>query len=160
MARAVALKFELVFRVDFQTNIRGHHVYKDVWVPAIGEQLICKKDTREEANEYDEDSIGVFKVAEEGEDKKDLLVGHIPIELSKLLNQYLQADNSNIMIATVSGKRKRELGLVVPAKFKCITSNKKLAKILHDELTKKKTKFSYLELSVDPFHDRKRVEYQ
>jgi len=49
----------LAFTVKFETNIRGHHVYKDVWKPSIGEKLICKFDEREEAIEYDENSIGV-----------------------------------------------------------------------------------------------------
>ena len=39
-------------------------------------------------------------------DEKKVLVGHIPIELSKLINQFRQADDSNLMTATVAGKRK------------------------------------------------------
>ena len=50
-------------------------------------------------------------------DEKEVLVGHIPIELSK---RFLQADDSNSMTATVAGKRKREQqGLVVQSTFKC-----------------------------------------
>ena len=67
-------------------------------------------------------------------DEKEVLVGHIPIELSKLINQFLQADDSNSMTATVAGKRKREQGLVVPSTFKCFSLNKKLSKILYEEV--------------------------
>ena len=155
MARAIPLKFDLVFKVEFQTNIGGHHVYKDVWTPTVGERLNCRKDYREEAKEYDENAIGVYKKTEE----EDLLVGHIPIKLSKLMNQYLGADSSNRLVATISGKRKRELCLVVPAKFKCISMKKKVAQILHEELIKKKGKYSYLELVVEDFIARKRIDY-
>ena len=50
------------------------------------------------------------------------------IELSKLINQFLQADDSNSMTATVAGKRKREQGLVVPSTFKCFSLNKNFLK--------------------------------
>ena len=28
-----------------ESVIRGHHVYKDVWTPVIGEELICQRET-------------------------------------------------------------------------------------------------------------------
>ena len=37
------------YKIEFQTAIRGHHIYKDVWVPLIGQEFICKADDREEA---------------------------------------------------------------------------------------------------------------
>ena len=43
MARAIPIKIELVFKVQFQANIRGHHIYKDVWTPTVGERLNCRK---------------------------------------------------------------------------------------------------------------------
>ena len=83
----------------------------------------------------------------------------MPIEISKLMNQYLGADSSNRLVATISGKRKRELGVVVPAKFKCILMKKKVAQILHEELIKNKGKYSYLELVIEDFIARKRIDY-
>ena len=74
----------------------------------------------------------------DGSEEKEVLVGHIPIELSKLINHFLQADDLNSMTATVAGKRKREQGLVVPSTFKCFSLNKKLSKVLYMELMKKK----------------------
>ena len=71
---------EINYRIEFQTAIRGHHIYKDVWVPHIGQNLICKRDTREEAMEYDKNAIGVFK-----SDDPETLVEHLPIEISCLL---------------------------------------------------------------------------
>ena len=50
-----------------------------MWTPILGEQLKCMKDDREEAKDHDENAIGVYKINVETE---DLLVGHIPCEIS------------------------------------------------------------------------------
>ena len=65
----MAQTFRTGFKIEFLTNIRGHHVYKNTWCPELDEKLICRKDNREDAIRYDELSIGVYK------DEK--LVGHI-----------------------------------------------------------------------------------
>ena len=41
-------------------------------------------------------------------------------------------------VAKVTGKGKREMGLVVPARFKYMAKKKTFAKKLHKELVKKK----------------------
>ena len=59
-----------------------------MWTPTIGEKLKCKHDTREEAKEHDENAIGVYNDTagdEDNQDEKELLLLHIPIELSKLI---------------------------------------------------------------------------
>ena len=45
---------------------------------------------------------------------ENTLAGHVPIKLSRLLAFFLQANN--LLTAKVAGKRKREVGLVLPAK--------------------------------------------
>ena len=103
MARIMRVQeFEMVYQILFGTNIRGHHVYKDIWNPTLSEILNVKFDTREEA-------LGIYA--------DETLVGHVPIELSSLLHFFLEADEQNRLICQVIGKRKREVGLVVPAKF-------------------------------------------
>ena len=52
-------KCRLQYNVDFESVIRGHHVYKTVWKPEIGERLVCKKDDQEEAAVYDTNAIGI-----------------------------------------------------------------------------------------------------
>ena len=47
--------------LKFKAPIRGHHVYKANWSPVMNEVLICKKDNCEEAQEYDSNSVGVYK---------------------------------------------------------------------------------------------------
>ena len=68
---------------------------------------------------------------------EEVLVGHLPIEFSKLIAFFIDTEDNNVH-AVVTGKRKREVGLSVPAKFNCFTSSKRHAKIRHEELLKRK----------------------
>ena len=94
-----------------------------------GNMAQSMKDKRGEAMEYDKNAIGVYRTPSESEQK--MLVGHVPIELSSLMNNFLKANDSNKLVAKVSGKRKREVGLVVPTKFKYWTSSFRLARKIH-----------------------------
>ena len=53
--------------------VRGHHVYKEVWTPVIGEVLPVFP---EPDNPHDKRAVAIFK---EGS-----IVGHVPRELSKI----------------------------------------------------------------------------
>ena len=81
---------------------------------------------------------------------KKTLVGHIPIELSSLIDYFLKADESNSVVAKVTGKRKREVGLMVPAQFTAFTINRRYAHVLDSELSNKKDKYAHLELLCEP----------
>ena len=115
MTRAIPLSYDLDIKVEFETKIRGYRVYKSVLTLIFGEQLKSMKDDREEAKDHDGNVIGVYKINAETD---DLLVGHIPCEISKLIHCFLRIDKFNFVVATVTGKRKREMGLVIPARFK------------------------------------------
>ena len=54
-------------------------------------------------------------------EESEQLIGHIPIEISQLISYFLEAATTNTMTAVVTGKRKREIGLVVPAKYVAYT---------------------------------------
>ena len=60
------------------------------------------------------------------------------------MKYFLEANTENKLVAQVSGKRKREMGLVVPAKFSTFTIDLRLAKILKTELNKKALKYTTL----------------
>ena len=60
--------------------VRGHHIYKSVWTPALEEKLICHKDDHKEAKQHDEYAIGTYLKANTGRE----LVGHVPMEPSYL----------------------------------------------------------------------------
>ena len=52
--------------ISTDTVIRGHHVYKEVWTPIIGEVLHCEK---EEGNSHDLYTVAVKKL--------DCIIDHI-----------------------------------------------------------------------------------
>ena len=71
----------------------------------------------------------------------------MPIELSSLLYHFLQASAENCVNVEIIGKRKLEVGLVVPAKYDALTKNKKISMVLEKELSKRKNMYkSCLEL--------------
>ena len=121
--------FDLPFEINFKTIIRGHHVYRIIWTSSIGQVLQAQPDKRKEAVNYDKCAVVIFKRYEEDISKLSL-VGQVPVELSKLLNQFLKANTGNCIYVEVIGKRKREVGLVVPAKFSARTKCSRTARVL------------------------------
>ena len=118
MARSLPMEFKMYFKVDFETVIRGHHVYKSVWSPVMDQVLKCKRDTCAEAQEHDSKAIGVYLIS----NQEETLAGHVSIELSRLLKNFIEANVENKLCAQVTGKRKREVGLVVNSEVLCINS--------------------------------------
>ena len=134
MSRATPWKpFIVCYKTEVSCITRGHHVYKEVWDAVKGEVLDTASDEREEAKEYDKHAVGFYK--------NDILVGHIPIEISSLCYHFINQDPGNKIKAKTTGKRHREIGLVVPAKFIFTTDNKRYSKVLENELEKQKTIF-------------------
>ena len=101
MARARPTNWKKMCELTFSSVIRGYHVYKEKWKPTPGEILYCREDNRDEAKQTGQKS----------------LVGHVPIELSFLVFTFLTSDSGNVILCKVSGARKLENGLVVPATF-------------------------------------------
>ena len=95
-------------------------------------------ETRAEA----QDHYSVYLIS----NQKETLAGHIPIELSRLLKNFIEENAENKLCARVTGKRKREVGLVVPAKFSALTAELRIAKILEREPNTRAKKYSDFEL--------------
>ena len=115
----------------------------------MDEKLECNKDTRAEAKGHDENAIGVYRITKQLIDvanQKKILVGHVPIELSRVIKNFLEANTENKLVPQVTEKRKREIGAVVPAKFSVFTTDLRLAKILETELRKRALKYTHFEL--------------
>ena len=144
MARAIEKRnFETYHRVKCQSIIRGHHVYKRIWSPYAGETLMAYPDARPDPLEFDKFAVRIYKIKEKEKDMEEQkeLVGHVPVELSSLIYNFLNASSENRMTGEVTGKCKREVGLVVPAKFNALTKDKKTAKVSGKELFKRKTRY-------------------
>ena len=76
------------------------------------------------------------------------LVRHIPIELSVLLYHFLNHSKENVLHAVVTGKCKREVGLVIPAKYTAETDEEnKTAEKLNEEVFEKKSKYTHFEFA-------------
>ena len=88
-------------------------------------------------------------------DAMKILAGHVPIELSHLLKNFLKAEAGNKLCEQVTGKRKREVGLVVLAKFTTLTSELRIARILERELTAQAEKYGHFELKNITFKENK-----
>ena len=61
---------------------------------------------------------------------------------------FLDESTENRIEAVVIGKRKREIGLVVPAKYTAVTTDNMTVKILLVELKKKKEKYKHFDLEL------------
>ena len=58
----------------------------------------------------------------------------------------LPANTDNLLTATVTGMRKMEIGLVIPAKFTTFTQELKNVKILNRKLNERASKYTQFEL--------------
>ena len=102
--------------------------------------------------DHDEHAVGVYKF--ESDDAETMLVGHVPIELSILLSRFLKASEKNAVEVKVCGKRRREVGLVIPGHYKARTKSRSHCKILDKELNYMKTKYSHFEIEHELFEER------
>ena len=108
----------------------------------LSEFLNVKFDTREDGRDYEKHALGIYA--------DETLVGHVPIELSSLLHFFLEADEQNRLICQVIGKRKRKVGLVIPAKFFAFSKKNRSAETLGREMKKRKELLTDFELTYEP----------
>ena len=145
MARLQAVEFRKCFRLDFATVARGHHIYKKVWKPVVGETLLCHHDEREEAKLYNDYAIGIYLHGDQG--CHEQLVCHLPIELSFLLCKFLDRQGCNLRFSP-TGARMLEDGLVVPGTYTALSDSRGLLETLKTELDKKMLTLKHMKLEV------------
>ena len=63
--QTIFYKYDMYYKIEFNSVIRGHHVYKRCWTPIMGETVLARKGTQEEALEYDKYAIGISNEQEE-----------------------------------------------------------------------------------------------
>ena len=61
MARVYPCSFsyKLSYEIKFDSPVRGHHVYKEIWTPQKYDILYCKKDYRSEGLDIDKHIVGI-----------------------------------------------------------------------------------------------------
>ncbi len=99
---AMASSDHQVFTID--SVIRGLHVYKHVWTPVEGEELVLEQ---EHHNSYDRYATTVLK--------DGVIVGRVPRELSRVFWNFLAS--GGLITCEVTGSRKKGKGLEVPCRI-------------------------------------------
>ena len=94
---------------NFESSIRGYHVYKSIWTYEIGEKLHC--DTREENNPNDKFAVKLVR----NDGNKEQCVGLVPIEHSKVFEFVLKRGGK--IFATVTGNKFFNIGLQLPCTY-------------------------------------------
>ena len=80
--------------IRVESVVRGHHVYKEIWTPELGEVLtVCK----EPDNIHDRHAVCVMK--------DGAIVGHVPRELSSMMDVFIE--KGGVVTCTVSGRHKK-----------------------------------------------------
>lgn len=128
MAAHVSSLAEDTFTLE--SVIRGHHVYKAIWIPQHEELLGV---AREDGNEHDHYAVRVFKSGTG-------TVGHVPREYSRMFYFFLQ--HCGIISCEVTGHRKKGHGLEVPCKY-YLTGGEKMvmkAKEIVEDIVRKNEK--------------------
>ena len=94
---------------EWQSYVRGHHVYFLEWTPVVGELLTLK---REPENPYDRWAVAVMK----GEQ----LVGHIPRSVSQIVSCFLSRDGHRAVCEVIGSRVNRgvQLGVEVPCIYR------------------------------------------
>uniref|UniRef100_A0A1X7SF53 HIRAN domain-containing protein n=1 Tax=Amphimedon queenslandica TaxID=400682 RepID=A0A1X7SF53_AMPQE len=96
--------------------VRGHHIYKRIWTPFLGETL---KLERENDNPYDQYAVTINKDGE--------VVGRVPKELSRIFSNFMLSGGD--IECKITGKRKLGKGLEVPCVYICNGLKKELGKL-------------------------------
>ena len=59
--------------------VRGHHIYKDIWTPMIGEELVCRWEV---GNIYDLHTVAILRGGD--------LIGHVPCTILTPCNVFIR----------------------------------------------------------------------
>ena len=97
-------------------SLRGHHVYKAVWIPVIGEELLLRA---EDNNEHDNHAVAVIKGSN--------VICHILWSISTAAWFFLKREGN--ITCHITGKHKLGVGLEVPCVYTFSGSIKALDKL-------------------------------
>ena len=98
----------LPYVFEFQSYVTGHHVYKDIWTPTLGEKLSTATEPKNHHNEY------AVKVLKENE-----VVGRVPRDISKYSTLVLLCGGT--IKREITGKRQNKGGSRLNDPCKLIT---------------------------------------
>ena len=114
----VSLECHAVY--EKESVVRGHHVYKVIWTPVIGEELEVRT---EDDNDHDQHAVAVVK--------DGVVIGHMPRLAAEVSWFFLKRGGS--ITCRITGNRKFGVGLEVPCTYvysSCAKIVNKLSKLL------------------------------
>lgn len=93
--------------------VRGYYVYIEIWKPLVGECLKCVK---ESTNKVDKNAVAVVCT---NSHCKEVVVGHVPINISKIVFMFLFLSYCalNIMVTGKCVNHEGGYELEIPASF-------------------------------------------
>ena len=105
--------------------VRGHHIFKNVWAPYVGETLTC---TPEFGNVHDMYAVAVVTQPRDGE----RTVGHVPRKISYVCHLFLR--RGGYIVCRVTNRRRvttdlPQGGLEVPCLYTFIGTSKEIEKV-------------------------------
>ena len=95
--------------MEFESTVRGYHVYKRTWTPVVGESLAA---AREFGNIHDMTAVALFRGG--------VKVGHIPMKISRLCSSFITKGGTIEAVITGSRQFAADLpqgGLDIPCKY-------------------------------------------
>ena len=100
MARVYSCSFlyKLFYEIKIDALIKGYYLYREIWTPQKHDILYCMNNYRSEALDIHKHAVGTCT--------DDSLVGHVPIELSRIISYLLQESETSEVKVTMNGKRK------------------------------------------------------
>ena len=107
----------------WESVIHGHHVYKDIWTPFVGEILNVQQEVHNA-----EDRFVVTVV------KNKMIIGHAPHEVSCLFWYFIEHDGT--ITCKVTGHRKHGIGLEVPCTYNFSTKKNIIRQLRMQEFGK------------------------
>lgn len=90
---------------EISSWVTGHHVYRRIWTPEIGEALSCHR----YRNSVDPGAVGVFRGS--------TLVGHVPREQKDQFHHHLRRGGKIDAVVTGGRGNTRNRGLEVPVTY-------------------------------------------
>lgn len=91
---------------EYEACIRGYHVYQTIWIPVIGEMLVCAHET---ANRHDPYAVKVLR--------STITVGHLPKKISSVCLLLIRRGGTISCRVTGNRRYSRDLaqgGLEIP----------------------------------------------
>ena len=104
--------------LEVESVVRGHHVYKAVWTPVIGEELLLEA---EDDNVHDKYAVCVVRSSD------SCVVGHVPRSCSRVF--WFFPKRRGRITCRITGRRKLGVGLEVPCVYNFFASSTLINKL-------------------------------